>query len=93
MTQPRDDWHKPRSKTDHLTRDDIRKLKAFFDLGWSPRNAARELQCSSRTANKYYAEFRGDVRSVPEKKPNPPVRHRPIKIEHASRFYKGNFDL
>lgn len=89
MSVIRDDWEKPRSTNQHLTQAEIAKLRVAFNCGRKPRDIARELQCSTRVAAKYFARFRGDLsyrRSMPEMVERPAVRTQ-------ARFYKSNFEL
>lgn len=83
MTQPRkDDWHKPRTKGQHLTADEIAQIKAAYIAGHRPEYAARELQCSSRVVMKYYAQFRDGHRPVIVERFRPMIQHR--------RYHKSN---
>jgi hypothetical protein len=98
-TRP-DDWEKPRGRRDHLTADEVAQLRRDFNVGVDPYEAARKLKCSSRTAYRYYGEFRGEA----------PTRQRDKKARLAmvtqraqpkpatpspmvGRFYKGSFEL
>jgi DNA invertase Pin-like site-specific DNA recombinase len=94
MVVIKDDWGKPRSNGTPLTAEEIKRVRTAFNQGRHVRDIARELQCSRRTVDKYYAEFRG----------RPNVRHKPLyrQLIHApkpapaaaqSRFYKSNFEI
>jgi hypothetical protein len=90
--QIKDDWEKPRRQSQHLTKEEISMLRVAFNVGRKPQDIARELQCSSRVANKYNAMFRGTPHKCQERK------QRPERVEIASpspkpRFYKSNFEL
>lgn len=89
MAVIKDDWDKPRTQGNHLTLPEIARLRVAFNCGRKPRDAARELSCSSRVAAKYFSQFRGDTKyraPVPEMQILAP---RPAK----PRFYKSNFEL
>ncbi len=77
----KDDWHKPRGKGQHLTPADIAQIKAAFDAKRKPRDVARELQCSTRVAEKYFRQFgMGDAPVV-------------VKRFRPDRLYTSNFEL
>lgn len=91
-----DNWEKPRSRNEHLTQAEIARIRVAFNCGLHPRDIARELQCSSRVAMKYYAQFRGKPHQV-TKRPRTKYREiipapAPKPVPH-SRFYKSNFEL
>lgn len=92
MAVKRDDWEKPRAKGVHLTPAEISKIRVAFNTGRHPSDIARELQCSSRIANKYYAQFRGyavprgRLRTVVVRPPEP-------KPAARARFYTSTFEL
>lgn len=52
MTGP-DNWHKPRSKGQHLTPAEIAQIKQSYIAGHRIEFIARKLQCSSRIVSKY----------------------------------------
>lgn len=87
----KDNWEKPRGKANHLTPAEIAKIKVAFNSGRRLEDIARELQCSSRTAARYYAHFRGNPhqKSEPERRPAPRKPSAPT----TGRFYKSNFEL
>lgn len=98
-TRP-DDWEKPRGRRDHLTAEEVAQLRRHFNVGLDPYDAARELKCSSRTAYRYYGQFRGDVATrqrdkkarlamVAKRAQPKPAAPSPM----VGRFYKGSFDL
>jgi hypothetical protein len=99
MAAKKDDWAKPRGVNGHFSPDEIALVRRYFDEERPVRAVARELQCSSRVIQKYYAQFRGHVRQHRrvarpsraglDSKPAPaaPVTPRP------SRFYKSDFEL
>jgi hypothetical protein len=90
----RDDWEKPRGPGTKLTAAEISRLKVAFNTNTHSRDIARELQCSSRIANKYYAMFRGYTPVVRRVRPKVVVRPAPEpKLERKSRFYTSNFEL
>jgi hypothetical protein len=90
MTATKDDWDKPRSKGNHLTEAEIGQLRDAYRAGKHSRIAARDIQCSSRIAYKYYEFFRSEGVS---KKPDPaPNAIRSIAVT-TSRFYKSNFEV
>ena len=63
MSHKPDDWEKPRSKGQHLTGEEVYQLRQAHQLGRTPREAARELKCSTRVAYKYFKAFDGDLSS------------------------------
>lgn len=65
-SQIKDDWEKPRGKGQHLTAQEIQQLRIWYNCGEKSRSAARKLKCSTRTVEKYFADFGG--------KSNRPVR-------------------
>lgn len=77
-----DDWVKPRSHATHLTREEIEFLRRAWVAGISGRAAARQIQCSSRVANKYYAQFEG---REPAKQVRRAVGGGTGLVEHAPR--------
>lgn len=90
----KEDWER-RSQGRHLNEEEIARLCAAFAAGRCSLDIARELECSSRSANKYYAIFRG----TPQKNGRPDYR-KPIprivatpRPESKSRFYKSNFEI
>lgn len=87
-----DRWRKPRSNGDHLSNEEVELIRKGYRQGRSSFDIARELQCSTRTVDKYFVIFRSgcDVNA----------RHRAVqslqrtpKQVLQSRFYKGNFKL
>jgi hypothetical protein len=98
MQPKRDDWEKPRARNHWLTEHEIARLRHAYDLGFKPTDAAREIQCSSRIAYKYFAVFRGKPLAQRQGKkhlllqrkmaeqPSPPAAPK-------SRFHKGNFEI
>lgn len=91
-TRP-DDWEKPRGRRDHLTPADIAKLERSFRQGRTPRDAAREIKCSSRTAYRYFGNFQG---AAPAREIAAPLLSTVAKAptpNMVGRFYKGSFEL
>jgi hypothetical protein len=90
MSVIKDNWDKPRGNGDHLTQKEITALRTAFNCGVHTRDIARQLQCSSRIASKYYAQFRGAMdqnkrrHNMVEKKSMPTAR---------ARFYKSTFEV
>ncbi len=91
----KDNWEKPRGRHSFLTDAEREQLRQAFVQGRKASDIARELKCSSRVANKYYAQFRGqpyrDSRfnsrpSGEERRPFDPVQAR------RERFYTSNFE-
>jgi hypothetical protein len=95
----KDDWAKPRSKGQHLTKEEIARIRVAFNCGRRPDDIARELKCSSRITNKYYAMFRDTPHQVSMPKPKPKYREmilapKPVQQTNPqSRFYKSNFEI
>ncbi len=94
MADSRDDWSKPRSEGNKLTQAEIAQIRVAFNCGRRPSDIARELQCSSRTAAKYYAIFRGGPArtgrpSLETKRELAPER----KTVSRARFYTSTFEL
>jgi hypothetical protein len=96
----KDDWDKPRTQGNHLTDDEIKKLRVAYTTGRHPSDIARELQCSSRVANKYYAMFRGNSPVSRVRRPRDAVVARAVAAstpqpapQPKSRFYTSNFEL
>lgn len=94
MTYKTDDWHKPRGPGVKLTASEIQRLRVAFNTNTHAHDIARELQCSSRIANKYYAMFRGNATAKPRKPKKVFVRRvaepKPVR---TSRFYTSTFEL
>lgn len=89
----RDDWDKPRTHGMKLTAAEIQRIRVAFNIGIHAREIARELQCSSRVANKYYGQFRGYKRPTPHEKPKITERPKSPRPVGKSRFYTSNFEL
>ena len=94
MSHIKDDWSKPRSEGNKLTQAEIAKIRVAFNCGRHQRDIARELQCSSRTAAKYFAIFRGGAartgRPSKETQREKAPERRPVQ---RARFYTSNFEL
>lgn len=87
MSGYKDDWEKPRSRSQHLTEAEIALLRKAFSSRRTIKDIARELQCSSRTVSKYYGFFRAEgIPQGPQRRPFDPASHR------ASRFYSSTFE-
>lgn len=95
-----DDWEKSRTRGDHLTPEEVAQLRRDYNVGLDPYDAARKLKCSSRTAYRYYGQFRGDVTTrqqnkkarlamVTQRAQPKPATPSPM----VGRFYKGSFEL
>lgn len=99
MSHRPDNWDKPRTRGDHLTAEEVGQLRRHFNVGLDPYDAARELQCSSRTAYRYYGQFRGDAPTRQRDKKArlamvaKRVEPKPVPSPMVGRFYKGSFDL
>ncbi|MCK1585459.1 hypothetical protein IVB03_39385 [Bradyrhizobium sp. 168] len=98
MSHKPDDWEKPRGKGQHLTGEEVYQLRQAHRAGRTPRDAAREIKCSSRIAYKYFKAFDGDLRSGQPRRlriytPDFAVAERAPAAPTPSRFYKGSFDL
>ncbi len=76
-----DDWAKPRSKGQHLTEAEIGQIKQAYIDKRPFREIARELQCSSRIASKYYSLFRAEG-----------VRKETARTKASARLYQSNFE-
>lgn len=57
MATKTDDWEKPRSNGTHLTAAEILRIREAYLANRPSHDIARELQCSSRVASKYYGLF------------------------------------
>ncbi|WP_022719917.1 hypothetical protein [Rhodopseudomonas sp. B29] len=78
-----------RGPSNHLTDEEIDRLRAAFDAGNTARGAARDLPCSAPVAAKYFERFRKGYRD-----PKPPAPPKFDAAAHrASRFYHSNFEL
>lgn len=92
MKNKKDDWEKPRSQGTKFTAEEIAELRNAFNAGRHSNDIARELKCSSRNANKYYATFRGYT--LPQHvKRKPVIRLPEPKPKPGPRFYTSNFEL
>lgn len=90
MAVIKDDWEKPRTQGNHLTSAEIASLRVAFNCGRKPRDAAREMKCSTRVAAKYFSQFRGDARyRGPVAEIQIIAPQRPVR----ARFYKSDFEL
>ncbi|WP_194474588.1 hypothetical protein [Bradyrhizobium sp. CCBAU 51753] len=87
VTQPKDDWEKPRSKGTHLTDAEIAQLKVAYRAGTRSRDAERTLKCATRTVNKYYGFFKAEGVIKDTERPSPTPR------STSPRFYKSTFEL
>lgn len=76
----KDDWVKPRGTGNFLTPEEINLLRISFKAGHSSREAARAIKCASRTASKYYAQFRL-VADQPKRQRLDPSRDQPRAID------------
>lgn len=79
-----EDWEKPRSKSTHLTAEEIQQLRVAYNCGKLAREAARELKCSTRTVNKYFADFGGNSNRVIGKRQ---FERRPIRPVAGDQYY------
>lgn len=91
MSHRGDDWVKPHNNGNHLTEDEVEQLRRRYRAGWKPRDAAREIKCSSRVAYKYFGFFRSA--GAPQAQEYRPVYIPEPKRAPADRFYRGNFEL
>lgn len=91
--QPREIWKIIRTQGNHFTVAEIARLRIAFKAGRHPKDIAEELNCSRRSANRYYAIFRGGPLKP---RPTAPKITKP-KAEPRSvlkpRFYTSNFEL
>lgn len=79
----KDDWQKPRGHNQHFTSDELAKIRAAFDDKRKAADVARDLKCSTRVINGYFARFRNPVKVVVQRfRPQIPCRH-----------YKSNFEV
>lgn len=85
MSYLRDDWHKPRSEGTHLSQAELSQLEQAYRDGKTPKEAARLISCSSRTARRRFEQFRDE--GLLEQEP-PPAR-----VTRAQRFYHPSFEL
>jgi len=88
------DWRATRTHGEHLTEEEIARMRAAFEAGRRTEDIAEELRCSGRIANKYYAMFRG----TPQKQGRPRnlmicTPRPPAPMPKKSRFYKSNFEI
>lgn len=81
--QRKDDWPKPRATWQYLTEAEIARIRLAFQQRRKNRDVARELQCSTRVVQKYYAQFANQ--GIPQQCELPGAA--------PSRFYRGNFEL
>jgi len=99
MSHRRDHWRKPHSTSDHLAESEIARIRAAFRADVPAKNIAQDLQCSTRTVQKYYAMFGGRLAAASSGKPREPLAAEPERsaphppATRPSRFYKGNFEL
>lgn len=102
MTRNRkDDWDRPRSKSQHLTPAEVQLIEDGFAAKRHPRDVARELKCATRTVYGYFAALAGKPNKFfprrKKAKQDQPARHRslptaaPKPARGASRFYKSEF--
>ncbi len=82
----RDDWEKPRSRSMHLTEDEIAFIREGYRAGRSIRDVARSLKCSSRTVVKHYGFLTAS--GIPRGEEKPTVSVPPRK----TRFYTSSFE-
>lgn len=92
MTQ-KEDWEKPRSRSVHLTTEEIAKVKIGFNCGRKPFDVARDLKCAARTISRYYETFRGNGRPKKYKPKMVEVEQPRIPAPPQDRFYKSNFEI
>lgn len=85
--QKRDAWVKARSKP--LTRDEIEFIRQGFLAGDSYYDVARALQCSSRTAIKYFAIFRKG--QTPHTDSKPTMQSKPVPAVCLPSQIPGSF--
>lgn len=86
MSTIKDDWHKPRSKGQHLNADEIAVIRRAYLMNRFYRDVARELECSSRVVSKYYSLFQAEgLKRGRDLEPK--------KKAGEGRFYKSTFTL
>lgn len=83
-----------RTQGHKLKPEEIAKLRACYDAGFPGFEAAFEVGCTRRTANKYYMIFRGYKLRVGRPKKVKPAPQLPVPpAPPKSRFYTSNFEL
>lgn len=88
---------KPRIQSEKLTPADIAKLRAAFDAGCHPADAAADVNCTRRIVNKYYQRFRGyplprGRRTTLSRRPRQPIPQAESEPK-PPRFYTSTFEL
>jgi hypothetical protein len=77
-----------RTRGDYLNAREVQRLRQAFDDNIPTSDIADELNCTTRTASKYYARFRGAP--LPHGRPKNQPR---IPAAPQDRFYKSNFEI
>jgi len=89
VAQAKDDWQKPRNHGQHLTEEEMAAIRVGYRTNRAAKDVARELQCSTRTVNRYYGILRAEGETRHKIPPPTPKATAPAK----SRFYKSTFEL
>lgn len=77
-----EDWPKRTKSGGGFTEAEKGIIRQAARHGRLPREVAKELHCSTRTINDYYAKFRAEWH-VPERSKRAPL---------PDRFYRSNFE-
>lgn len=95
MTELAEDWFKPRTHGQRLTRDEIDFIRAAHARGDIARLVARQLRCTTRIIRKYFAQFEGRAPAIAKRRPIPSVeKPKPPqpKSVPTPNFYRSNFE-
>lgn len=78
-----DSVQKTRGHNEHFSAEELAQIRAGFEAGRKAEDLARDMRCSKRAINGYYAKFRKPTKIVAQ-------RFRP---QIPSRHYKSSFEL
>lgn len=78
----KDDWHKPRTKRQHLTPQEVDLAREWYAAGMTSYDVARELKCASRSIRARFVKFRQEG-----------TRRRGDPVPAIDRRYRGSFEV
>lgn len=89
-----EDWSKTGKR---FTEADLAKIRAGYFAGTIAKQVAQELNCCTRTIQKYFSRFKSEFGPVkrqrkPRSRNTETPRFDPVAAREK-RFYRGSFDL
>lgn len=86
-------YNSGRSRGHRLASDEIELIRTRHKEGVRTILVAKEVRCSQRVVNKYYAMFGGKPHNPVAKKVEVIDKPSKPKIELPNRHYKSNFEI